>query len=309
MGNAIEDLLQSIDLVSSYKTKEISYDKTEVCEIISELATGKYWVSNGSAKYEAYVQEDEVSSLIIKNRQLMAEAQEKLNKSDYETPEDYMADLNKITNFYLEQESYLFDLLNKSKYKIGDSVYVLIPSGNYENKKTITGKYVLDTMKKYNPFQNSQKKKLISINPIILQAYREGKDEIDEQQNYELITLENSVQNDVLKNLGVSFSLQTNFGEKVYQGDFEITFSIYGYGTENLLAKRTITNKDLYGNIYNLTAPLNFQFIINFNQEKEIEELKNIKYYQVEAKTSSNFNYEGEEVKEIAINNIILYYL
>ena len=51
-----EQIFQSIDTIISQRLKEVSFDKTEICEIISQDKdnVNKYWVSNGSLKYEAY---------------------------------------------------------------------------------------------------------------------------------------------------------------------------------------------------------------------------------------------------------------
>lgn len=55
-NNYSEQIFQSIDTIISQRLNEVSFDKTEICEIISqdEINNNKYWVSNGSLKYEAY---------------------------------------------------------------------------------------------------------------------------------------------------------------------------------------------------------------------------------------------------------------
>ena len=54
--NYSEQIFQSIDTIISQRLNEVSFDKTEICEIISQDKDNinKYWVSNGSLKYEAY---------------------------------------------------------------------------------------------------------------------------------------------------------------------------------------------------------------------------------------------------------------
>ena len=54
--NYSEQIFQSIDTIISQRLNEVSFDKTEICEIVSQDKdnVNKYWVSNGSLKYEAY---------------------------------------------------------------------------------------------------------------------------------------------------------------------------------------------------------------------------------------------------------------
>ena len=54
--NYSEQIFQSIDTIISQRLNEVSFDKTEICKIVSidEKTVGKYLVSNGSLKYEAY---------------------------------------------------------------------------------------------------------------------------------------------------------------------------------------------------------------------------------------------------------------
>ena len=54
--NYSEQIFQSVDTIISQRLNEVSFDKTEICEIISidKKTVGKYLVSNGSLKYEAY---------------------------------------------------------------------------------------------------------------------------------------------------------------------------------------------------------------------------------------------------------------
>ena len=55
-NNYSEQIFQSIDTIVSQRLNEVSFDKTEICEIVSQDKdnVNKYWVSNGSLKYEAY---------------------------------------------------------------------------------------------------------------------------------------------------------------------------------------------------------------------------------------------------------------
>ena len=55
-NNYSEQIFQSIDTIISQRLNEVSFDKTEICEIVSQDKdnVNKYWVSNGSLKYEAY---------------------------------------------------------------------------------------------------------------------------------------------------------------------------------------------------------------------------------------------------------------
>ena len=64
--NYSEQIFQSIDTIISQRLNEVSFDKTEICEIISqdENNKNKYWVSNGSLKYEAYSTDENRKYLI-----------------------------------------------------------------------------------------------------------------------------------------------------------------------------------------------------------------------------------------------------
>mgnify|MGYP006923198230 CR=1 FL=1 len=52
-----EDILQSIEIVVGKCLNDIAYDKTEICTIISDKdkKNGRYTVTNGSAKFDAFV--------------------------------------------------------------------------------------------------------------------------------------------------------------------------------------------------------------------------------------------------------------
>ena len=63
--NYSEQIFQSIDTIISQRLNEVSFDKTEICEIISQDKNDKrkYLVSNGSLKYEAYSDDENRSYL------------------------------------------------------------------------------------------------------------------------------------------------------------------------------------------------------------------------------------------------------
>ena len=64
--NYSEQIFQSIDTIISQRLNEVSFDKTEICEIISidEKIMNKYLVSNGSLKYEAYSDDEDRKYLV-----------------------------------------------------------------------------------------------------------------------------------------------------------------------------------------------------------------------------------------------------
>ena len=52
-----EQILQAVEIVVGKCLNDISYDKTEICTIVgdSDKKNGRYTVSNGSARYDAFV--------------------------------------------------------------------------------------------------------------------------------------------------------------------------------------------------------------------------------------------------------------
>ena len=90
MNNISEQLFEAVKIITDQRLSNIAYDTTLICTVFdaSDSLNGKYIVSDGSVKFEAY---SEVSS-----------------------------------------------------YKEKDVVRVLIPKGNYSEKKFIQGKYVSD---------------------------------------------------------------------------------------------------------------------------------------------------------------------
>ena len=63
--NYSEQIFQSIDTIISQRLNEVSFDKTEICEVVSQDKNDKrkYLVSNGSLKYEAYSDDENRSYL------------------------------------------------------------------------------------------------------------------------------------------------------------------------------------------------------------------------------------------------------
>lgn len=54
----LEELFQSVDIIVNSKLNSLKYDITELCTIEEVKGDKEYYVSNGSAKYIAYAQED-----------------------------------------------------------------------------------------------------------------------------------------------------------------------------------------------------------------------------------------------------------
>lgn len=77
--NYSEQIFQSIDTIISQRLNEVSFDKTEICEIISidEKIINKYLVSNGSLKYEAY-SDDENRKYLVGSKVYV-----RINNGDY----------------------------------------------------------------------------------------------------------------------------------------------------------------------------------------------------------------------------------
>ena len=60
-----EQILQAVDIVVGQRLNDVHFDKTENCTIISDKnkKNGCYEVSNGSTRYNAYVQVDGTDSI------------------------------------------------------------------------------------------------------------------------------------------------------------------------------------------------------------------------------------------------------
>jgi hypothetical protein len=56
----LENLFQSIDVIIGSRLNNLGYDKTELCTIEEVKGNNAYYVSNGSAKYVAYAQNDAI---------------------------------------------------------------------------------------------------------------------------------------------------------------------------------------------------------------------------------------------------------
>lgn len=52
-----EQILQAVDIVVGKRLNDIAFDRTDICTIVgdSDKKNGRYSVSNGSTKYDAFV--------------------------------------------------------------------------------------------------------------------------------------------------------------------------------------------------------------------------------------------------------------
>lgn len=124
--NYSEQIFQSIDTIISQRLNEVSFDKTEICEIVSQDKdnVNKYWVSNGSLKYEAYS--------IDENRKYLA------NQKVYVTIPQGNYDLRKLIigsysadetneNLYVNPFNHL---VTSSSHEVSDIIITTNTSGN-----------------------------------------------------------------------------------------------------------------------------------------------------------------------------------
>ena len=56
MSNITEDIFQAIDIITSERLKQLSYDVTKKCTIVAvdDKTNGHYIVTDGSIKFDAY---------------------------------------------------------------------------------------------------------------------------------------------------------------------------------------------------------------------------------------------------------------
>ena len=125
-NNYSEQIFQSIDTIISQRLNEVSFDKTEICEIVSQDKdnVNRYWVSNGSLKYEAYS--------IDENRKYLA------NQKVYVTIPQGNYDLRKLIigsysadetneNLYVNPFNHL---ITSSSHKLSDIIITTNTLGN-----------------------------------------------------------------------------------------------------------------------------------------------------------------------------------
>lgn len=268
--NYSEQIFQSIDTIISQRLNEVSFDKTEICEIISidEKTIGKYLVSNGSLKYEAYSDDEN------RKYQIGSKVYVRITNGDYT--------LRKIIT-----GSYTADEMPKNLYTNPFDHFIISSKHSFSKTKG----YVVQASaeRATNVVINNQGDKGTGnpdsdINVLNgLTFYYSGLG----QFNY----------------IGLDFSATTGFGGTA--GEFRLILTLKDNANNNL-AVIPFSSKQLYGNPYYLTNALYFQhlFPLPFGNFSDLTKITSI---ELQLETKGDFNYKGDTQK-VTINDVTLYF-
>lgn len=254
-----ENFCRAVDTIIAERLKELTFDKTINCTII-ELAdkeNGKYYVTDGSSKFYAYVNDD------------------------------------------------------KASYRKNTSVQVLIPEGNFNNKKLIIGKTTEDDESSWqlavNQFLSVSTEKLnLGVQPEEI-GFKVNNSIVSDQL---IGSMEVSIPAEVSA-LVFSAEFRTDFFETLLSTD-EIVEGTYGLKaclkTENQDYWIEMTNFDIAGDSYKLGIYLTYSKIFDIIQiDKPIESIMIYFYQKNDFKQKINEiieDYIPTEKNNIFIKNI-----
>lgn len=254
-----ENFCRAVDTIIAERLKELTFDKTINCTII-ELAdkeNGKYYVTDGSSKFYAYVNDD------------------------------------------------------KASYRKNTSVQVLIPEGNFNNKKLIIGKTTEDDESSWqlavNQFLSISTEKLnLGVQPEEI-GFKVNNSIVSDQL---IGSMEVSIPAEVSA-LVFSAEFRTDFFETLLSTD-EIVEGTYGLKaclkTENQDYWIEMTNFDIAGDSYKLGIYLTYSKIFDIIQiDKPIESIIIYFYQKNDFKQKINEiieDYIPTEKNNIFIKNI-----
>ena len=195
-NNVFEPLQQTIETIACSLLSEVSFDRTIACEIISqdEDDKSKYWVSDGTMKFEAYAMDDK-------------------------------------------------------RYGEGLSVYITIPSGDYNQKKLIIGCVSQDTIQanRYiSPFED-----------LVVGRIAEGKN-VSFNYIYESIPYEY---------IGVELSLNTIEASEEYIIKIKMN-----EGKEDS-KEYIISSVEITGNPYGLTEEFKLSYLLSIPENTTVTSL------------------------------------
>lgn len=234
--NYSEQIFQSIDTIISQRLNEVSFDKTEICEIVSQDKDNenKYWVSNGSLKYEAYS--------IDENRKYLA------NQKVYVTIPQGNYDLRKLII-----GSYSADETNENLYV--NPFNHLVTSSTLTLPKHIWAKANSIEYDDWNDIPTDTTK-LNSVEFLTEFKYSNS-------QNFDYIGLDFSFSTNITGYQG-SYALRIS----LWNGDTELTNQ-----NDNTLI---LSSKNLYGNPYNLNSSLSFQHLFPWPTREKDDKIEPI---------------------------------
>lgn len=203
----------------------------------------------------------------------------------------------------LKYEAYTSD--NKITYTTGTKVYVLIPQGNYDIRKTIIAKYSeeeKENNKLYtNPFDRLvvRNKIIINCNGFEVQADNEGR-EVTKGNNNNISPSGFGI----LDYFAIEFTATTGFGGD--QGIFYLRPQFYDNEDTPLLTEEqqnllTFSSQQIQGNPYYLTNQIKIQHLFYFPEEIEISKINKIRFTLL---TNGKFNYSDSMEENIIINSL-----
>lgn len=280
MNNYSTEILQTIDTVVSARLNEVSFDRTEVCKIVSqnEKDDSKYWVTNDTIRFEAfadrrYVEGQKVYVLIPNG--------------------DYTAKKIILGSYEAENEDDRAKLwTNPFDHMVVSSKYNWVPWDNQGEPQYLK---VPATQNKY-----ADKTDLELQHTLLetgLNFYYSGLG----QFNY----------------IGLEFSALTGFGGT--QGNFQIIIDLLDNEEKSLLSPTqlgllTLDSSQLYGNPYYLTSALKLQHLFSFpidDGENRFTDLTLVKKVKITLRSLDNFNYDDydeDDPEYITIDDLTVYF-
>lgn len=235
--NYSEQIFQSIDTIISQRLNEVSFDKTEICEVISQDKNDKrkYLVSNGSLKYEAYSDDENRSYLNNQNQKVYV----RITNGDYSLRKiitgSYAADETN-ENLYVNPFNYL---VTSSTLSLSNSIWAKVNDEEYDEWD--------DTP--------SNETKPNSVEFLTNFKYKNI-------QDFDYIGLDFSFNTNIVGYQG-SYTLRIS----LWNGETDLTKD------DNTLI---LSSKNLYGNPYNLNSSLSFQHLFPWPTRKKDNKIEPI---------------------------------
>lgn len=217
-------------------------------------------------------------------------------------------DANKSNGVYIVSDgSVTFEAVcdTSNKYIKGESVYVTIPQGNYDNTKLIISRYAKETANQaiaYIPSLGTMLMMTNNICPNEIGSFgitANGNVTMKKIWSVDLTTNQPlSIKNNSIYNtLGLQASFKTLFNKDIVQGSYGLILElIYNKGGNECFKWAQLDTLDMFGNPY--------KFMSYFHQEKkfDISEIdENITKMSLYLYQESNFKYYDEN------NNLINY--
>ena len=234
--NYSEQIFQSIDTIISQRLNEVSFDKTEICEIISQDKNDKrkYLVSNGSLKYEAY--SDDENRSYLNNQKVYV----RITNGDYSLRKtitgSYATDETN-ENLYVNPFNHL---VTSSTLPLPSSIWAKVNDEEYDDWDDVP----------------SDSTKPNSVEFLTNFNYKNT-------QDFDYIGLDFSFNTNIVGYQG-SYALKIS----LWNGDIELTNK-----DDNSLI---LSSKNLYGNPYNLNSSLSFQHLFPWPTRKKDDKIEPI---------------------------------